>query len=161
MQTINVLCVGKLKENYFKDACSEYIKRLGAFCKINIIEIKETKLPENPKEAEISFALKAESTEIMKHMSSLDSFNIALCIDGCAMTSEELAMFINKKAGNGISKISFIIGSSYGLHRDVIEMADYRLSFSAMTYPHQLMRVILLEQVYRAYTIIANRRYHK
>lgn len=160
MQTVNIICVGKLKEQYFRDACSEYIKRLNVFCKLNITEIREFKLPDNPNQTEIKNALKSEGEDILRLLSH-DSFTTALCIKGSKVSSEGLASVISEKASNGISRLNFIIGSSHGLSDEVQQRANFKLSFSDMTFPHQLMRVILLEQVYRAYTIIANRDYHK
>ncbi len=144
MLTVKVVCVGTLKESYWRDACAEYEKRLSAFCKY-----KSTVLPES--------TLPKEKDAILKEM---EGFVVALCVEGKAMTSEALAEKINAISQTS-SKITFVIGSSCGLDPAVKQRADLCLSFSSFTFPHQMMRVVLLEQIYRAFTIQRNMTYHK
>jgi 23S rRNA (pseudouridine1915-N3)-methyltransferase len=160
MLSITILCVGKLKEKYFLDASNEYIKRLSLFCNLKITEISEYRLKENPSQSEINAGLEDEGTQILKNIFPKD-FCVALFIDGKKLSSEELASLMEEKAVSGISSIVFVIGSSFGLAKSVKDRANLCLSFSKMTFPHQLMRVILLEQVYRAFTILSKKSYHK
>lgn len=160
MLSITILCVGKLKEKYFSDASNEYIKRLTLFCNLKVTELAECRLKENPSQSEINAGLEDEGAQILKSISPKD-FCVALFIDGKSLSSEELALFIEQKAVSGVSSIVFVIGSSFGLSQSVKERANLTLSFSKMTFPHQLMRVILLEQVYRAFTILSKKSYHK
>ena len=159
MVNIKIIVVGKLKEKYLTDGCNEYIKRMGLYCKAQIVEIDEARLPEKPSEAQIDAALKAESEKILEKAKG--SRIIALCIEGKQLSSTDFTALLTKAAVDGANTVSFIIGSSFGLHDDVKKAAAVRLSMSAMTFPHQLMRVILLEQIYRAYRIINNEPYHK
>ncbi|MBE6642991.1 MAG: 23S rRNA (pseudouridine(1915)-N(3))-methyltransferase RlmH [Ruminococcaceae bacterium] len=144
MLNIKIICCGTLKESYLRDAVKEYEKRLSAFCKLTIQEIKEDSL---------SAAYSA--------VSSFKGYKIALCIEGNMISSEQLAEKIDTLTTNGTSEIAFIIGGSDGIAENIKNMCNYRLSFSKMTFPHQLMRVILLEQTYRAFTIINHKQYHK
>jgi len=144
MLSINIICVGNLKESYLREAAVEYIKRLSRFCKLNIIEIPESTLIK-------------EKQEILKYA---DGYIFSLCVEGTEMSSEFFAEKIEEISMNS-SKISFIIGSSEGLDSQVKQTSDFKLSFSKFTYPHQLMRIILLEQIYRAFTINNNAKYHK
>lgn len=160
MININLICIGKLKEQYLKDACAEYIKRLGAFCKISITEIAPVKLKENPSPAQIVNALNEEGKSILEKCSE-SSYIIAMCIEGLQISSEELAEKINEITIMKSGKIDFIIGGSHGLSSAVKNKADYRLSMSKMTFPHQLARVMLLEQIYRQFMINSGGKYHK
>lgn len=144
MINIKVICCGTIKEQYLKDALKEYEKRLQAFCKLSIQEIKEDSIE-----------------ACLPAVSSFKGCRIALCIEGKMLSSEELAQKIETLAINGTHDIAFVIGGSEGLSDSIKDMCDIRLSFSKMTFPHQLMRVILLEQVYRAFTIINHKQYHK
>lgn len=150
---ITVLCVGNIKEKFYKDACAEYIKRLTRFGKVNIFEVSECHIGEGQdKEKEGKLLLKKINPS---------SYKIALCVEGKKVSSEKLSELIENAGIDGKSEIAFIIGGSDGLSEEVKKAADLRLSFSDMTFPHQLMRVILLEQVYRAFKIIAGEKYHK
>lgn len=150
---ISVVCVGGIKEKFFKDACGEYIKRISRFGKVNIFEVDECHTSgDQDKEKEGALILKKISPSSLK---------VALCVEGKKMSSEDLARLVNDAGINGKSEITFIIGGSEGLSDAVKKEADVRLSFSDMTFPHQLMRVILLEQVYRAFKINAGEKYHK
>ena len=157
---ITVVCVGKLKEKFFADGVEEYKKRLGRYAKIEIAEVADEKAPENLSIAEEEQVKAKEGEKIVKKIPD-DAFVVALCIDGKMLSSEELADFFEKKTVSGVSSIAFVIGGSLGLSKAVIDRADYKLSFSKMTFPHQLMRMILMEQVYRAFRIIKNEPYHK
>lgn len=157
---ITLICVGKLKETYFTMGVAEYVKRLSRYCTLEIIELADEKTPDNAGEALELIIKKKEGERILKAIKE-DSYCIALAIEGTMLSSEELADKINTLGIAGNSHISFIIGGSLGLSEEVLKRADYKLSFSKMTFPHQLMRVILLEQIYRAYRIISNQPYHK
>lgn len=156
---ISIICVGKIKEKYFTMAIDEYSKRLSKYIKLNIIELLDEKAPENLSKAEEEAIKQKEGEKILKHIK--DEYVIALCIDGKELDSVELANFIQNTRTRGISHITFVIGGSLGLHKNVINRADFKLSFSKMTFPHQLMRVILLEQIYRSERILKNEPYHK
>lgn len=156
---ISIVCVGKVKEKYFVDAIKEYCKRLSRYAEMNIIEVNDEKCPESLSPAEEMQVKIAEGERILSKIK--DGFVIALAIDGKMLKSEELAQFIQDKMVMGISHIYFVIGGSLGLSDEVLKRADYKLSFSKMTFPHQLMRVILLEQIYRAERIMKNEPYHK
>ncbi len=157
---ITVIALGKLKENYLKDAVSEYSKRISAYGKLNIIELNPIRLSENPSQTEIDIALSKEAEEIKKKIPN-NSYVFSLCIEGKEKSSENFAKAINDATLNGKSNIVFIIGSSFGLSQDIKKLSDFKLSFSPMTFPHQLMRVMLLEQIYRACQINNNGKYHK
>ncbi len=157
---IILLCVGKLKENYLKEACKEYEKRLSAFCRITVEEIEAERLSENPSEAETALALEKEGQRLLKKLPA-NACVYTLCIEGARKNSKEFALELEKSAIDGFRTAVFIIGSSYGLSEQVKKASNRRLSMSEMTFPHQLARVMLMEQIYRAYTIINNRRYHK
>lgn len=160
MQNVTVICVGKLKEKFLRDALSEYQKRLSSFCQFNIIELNESRISQNPSQKEIENCLENEAKEILSKISD-NAYVFALCIEGKGVTSEKFADMIEKAATNGKSNLNFIIGSSFGLSESVKKRADFRLSVSDMTFPHQLFRVMLLEQIYRAYSIINGSKYHK
>ena len=157
---ITVVCIGKLKEKYWTDAVNEYMKRLSAYCSIKIDELKEARLPDNASPAEEEAVKEAEGKEILKHINK-DDYVITLEIKGNAVTSEQLADKVMALGIDGRSNIVFVIGGSLGLSAAVSQRSDYKLSFSKMTFPHQMMRVILLEQVYRAFKINRNEKYHK
>ncbi len=157
---VRIICVGKLKEKYLKDAINEYAKRLGRFCSFEICELNDEKIPDNPSEAECAAVLKAEAESILKKLSK-SSYVIALCVEGKSITSEDFASRIQSITLNGKSTVDFIIGGSLGLDDSVKKTCDFKLSFSSFTFPHQLMRLILCEQIYRAFKINANEEYHK
>ena len=158
MITVRVICVGKLKEAYLRAACEEYVKRLGAFCRIEVMELSEHRLPENPSPAQIVQGLDAEGQAILQRCTGVLS---ALCIEGKALSSPELAEWMTRQALSGRSELDFVIGSSWGLREEVKGRASLRLSMSPMTFPHQLARVMLLEQIYRAFQINSGGKYHK
>ena len=160
MLNITLLCVGKLKERYWREACEEYEKRLGAFCKFRIIEVAEERLPDNPSAAQITATIEAEGQRLLANISR-DSAVVALCIEGKEMESSALASYIQRLAVDGTSHITMIIGGSWGLSDAVKHRARLRLSMSPMTFPHQLARVMLLEQLYRAFQITNGGKYHK
>lgn len=157
---ITVICVGKLKEKYIRDAIAEYAMRLSKYCKLNIIEVPDEKAPDNMSAAEEVMVRNHEGQNILRQIKD-DAYVIALAIKGKMLSSEELADHINQLGIKGRSHIAFIIGGSIGLSDEVLKRADYHLSFSPMTFPHQLMRVILLEQVYRGFRIMWGEPYHK
>lgn len=157
---ITVLAVGKIKEKYFIDAVEEYSKRLSRYCKLEIIQVADEKTPDGAGEALETQIKEKEGERILSNIKD-GSFVVALAIEGTMLDSEELAAKIEKWGVSGISQIVFVIGGSLGLSKAVLNRADYKLSFSRMTFPHQLMRVILLEQIYRSYRIISNSPYHK
>ncbi len=157
---ITLITVGKIKEKYFTDAIAEYMKRLSRYCKPEIIQVADEKTPENAALAVEKQVKDTEGERILRHVAE-DAFVVALEIRGEMLSSEELADFIEKKQVSGTSHIQFVIGGSLGLSEAVLRRADYRLSFSRMTFPHQLMRVVLLEQIYRSFRIIAGEPYHK
>ena len=160
MQKVTVLCVGKLKEKFYADACAEYQKRLTRHCKLDLIELPEQRLPENPSEAEIEAALSKEADAILEKLPRGGTV-VALCVEGKTMSSEQLADTLSRYAAQGVSQVTFLIGGSFGLHERVKARAELRLSMSPMTFPHHLARVMLLEQIYRAYQIQGGTRYHK
>ncbi|QEY33978.1 23S rRNA (pseudouridine(1915)-N(3))-methyltransferase RlmH [Caproiciproducens galactitolivorans] len=159
MLNIRIICVGKLKEPYWRQACAEYEKRLHAFCSFSICEISESRLQDNPSNAQIAAALQTEGEKILS--AAGNSFLFALCIEGRVLSSEQLAEKIDHLAVNGNSTISFLIGSSFGLSEELKKKADFKLSMSPMTFPHQLARVMVCEQIYRAFQINSHGKYHK
>ena len=160
MLNVNIICVGKLKEDYLRAACAEYQKRLGAFCRLNIIELTPARLPENPNDSQIASALADEGDRILAKISNNDAV-FAMCIEGKTFSSEALSAEIDKLAVGGFGSVSFIIGGSHGLDPRVKSRAKIRLSMSPMTFPHQLARVMLLEQIYRSFMISSGGKYHK
>ncbi len=160
MLQIRLICVGKLKEKYYNEASKEYLNRLSGYCKIDVEEIAETKLPERPSEAEIKAALKAEADAVESRLTK-GAAVIALCIEGTQTDSAEFAAQLERYASSGVSRLCLIIGGSYGLHPSVKEKAGFCLSMSPMTFPHHLARVMLLEQIYRAFKILEGGKYHK
>lgn len=159
--TINIICIGKLKESYWREACSEYIKRLGAYGSAKIVELSEIRLSDNPSEGEIAKCLENEAKAILPYMEQKNSYNIAMCIEGSQLSSEVLAQKIDSAMVSGSSTVNFVIGSSFGLADSVKRRADFKLSISKMTLPHQLARVVVCEQVYRAFAINNGSKYHK
>ncbi len=157
---ITIIGVGKIKEKYFTLAIDEYRKRLSRYCKLEIIEVNDEKTPDQASEAEENQIKKIEGERILKHIKN-DGYVIALAIEGTMLSSTDLADKVEQLGVDGASHLIFIIGGSLGLSSEVLSKADYKLSFSKMTFPHQLMRVVLLEQIYRAYRINTNQPYHK
>ena len=157
---ITVVTVGKIKEKYLKDAIAEYSKRLSKYCKLEIVEVADEKTPDNASEVVEDAIRSKEAERILKYVKD-DAFVITLEINGKQLASEELADKIDKLGVQGTSHIIFIIGGSIGLGQEVLQKSNFALSFSKMTFPHQLMRVILLEQIYRSYRIINGEPYHK
>ncbi|MBQ0135915.1 MAG: 23S rRNA (pseudouridine(1915)-N(3))-methyltransferase RlmH [Oscillospiraceae bacterium] len=160
MLSVNIICIGKLKEKYLKDASAEYAKRLTAFCKLNIIELDEYALPDNPSEAEINKGLEKEGKAILDKISK-DAYVYAMCIEGKQRSSVKLSEEFQNIAVSGKSNLTFIIGGSFGLSDEVKQRANMKLSMSEMTFPHQLARIMLQEQIYRAFQISSGGKYHK
>ncbi len=157
---ISILTVGKIKEKYLSDAILEYSKRLSRYCKLDIIQVQDEKTPDKTSDIQIKQIKEKEGARLSSYIKD-DAYVIALAIDGKQLSSEELAEKINTLGINGESHIQFLIGGSLGLSDEILKRANFKLSFSKMTFPHQLMRVILLEQIYRSYRIINNEPYHK
>lgn len=157
---VSLICVGKLKEKYLTMGIMEYKKRLGRYCKLEIIELPDEKTPDNAGAAMVELIKKKEGDRILKVLRK-DSYCIALAIEGNSLSSVELSERLEKLYVSGNSHISYVIGGSLGLSDEVLKRADYQISFSKMTFPHQLIRLILLEQIYRTYRIINNEPYHK
>ena len=160
MLNVSLICVGSLKERYWRDACDEYINRLGAFCRAQVVEIAEERAPENPSAAQIAQVLAAEGKRILAKIPA-DSAVMALCIEGKPISSPQLAAQLEQLAVGGKSHLAVVIGGSWGLSDEVKARAAWRLSMSPMTFPHQLARVMMLEQLYRAAQIQSGGRYHK
>ena len=161
MIRINIICIGKIKEKYFTDAIAEYSKRLTAFCKFAITELNEEKIRSNtPNQSQIQEVLNSEGKRILQKIGTGD-YVVAMCIEGKLMASEELSKVIDNISLSGKSTVDFIIGGSYGLSNEVKSRANLKLSMSKMTFPHQMARMILSEQVYRAFEISSNGKYHK
>ena len=159
MERLDIICVGSIKEKFMQGLMAEYTKRLTRFCKLTVTELRESRLPDSPSDAEINTALESEADAILSKIPQ-GAFTVAMCIEGRQQSSEELARTLEKgfaKSGKAV----FIIGSSYGLSERVKAAADLRLSMSAMTFPHQLARCLLAEQIYRTYKIRNNESYHK
>jgi 23S rRNA (pseudouridine1915-N3)-methyltransferase len=157
---IRIVCIGKLKERYWVDAVSEYSKRLSKYCDLEILQLKEARLADKASAAYEQNVIFEEGQSILKNIKE-GSYVITLEIKGKELSSEELADKIDRLAIEGKSDITFVIGGSLGLSREVSDRADFKLSFSRMTFPHQMMRTVLLEQIYRAFKIIRNETYHK
>ena len=157
---ITLVTVGKLKEKYLKQAIDEYSKRLSRYCKLDIIELQDEKTPDNASEKEEAQIKQKEGRAILSKIKD-NSYVVAMDLKGKQLTSEELSSFVERCGVTGNSNIVFVIGGSLGLSDEVIKRADYKLCFSKMTFPHQLFRVMLLEQVYRAFRIMKNEPYHK
>lgn len=153
---VSIICVGKVKEKYIVEGINEFLKRMQSFAKMKIVELKE-----DGNDSNRNISIEKESEDILKAMEKLGGYNILLDIQGKNFSSEEMAGEIEKLTVNGVSSINFIIGGSYGVSENVRKTVDMRLSFSKMTFPHQLMRLILSEQIYRWFSIIKNTKYHK
>lgn len=160
MLSVTLVCVGKLKEAYWRDACAEYAKRLSPFCKLKIVEVEEERLPDSPSAAQITAALEAEGHRILSHIPAGAAL-AALCIEGKLLSSVQLSDQLMKWTVDGVSHVAFVIGSSCGLSDLVKQSARLKLSMSPMTFPHQLARVMVLEQLYRAVQIQNGSKYHK
>ncbi|WP_069650720.1 23S rRNA (pseudouridine(1915)-N(3))-methyltransferase RlmH [Caloranaerobacter ferrireducens] len=157
---ITIISVGKIKEKYLNDGIKEFSKRLSKYCKLKLIEVNDEKAPESLSEAEMEIVKKKEGERILSKLNE-SSYIITLCIDGKSLSSEEFSKKLDSLALSGNSNITFIIGGSLGLSQEVINKSHFKLSFSKMTFPHQLMKLILLEQIYRAFRISRGEPYHK
>lgn len=160
MLAVTILALGKCREKYVRDFCAEYEKRLSAFCRLRTIELPPESLPEAPSKAQIQKALDREGAQILAKIPK-NAYVFALCIEGKTLSSEAFSQKISTLALDGKSELVFVLGSSYGLSEEVKRRADFRLSMSEMTFPHRLARVMLLEQVYRAFQIQNGGKYHK
>ncbi len=160
MLQIHLICVGKLKESFYLDACREYQKRMGAHAKLQIVELNEERLPEHPSPAQIEAALLKEASAIEGKVPK-GAKRIALCVEGTLVSSEALSEQMELWMSGGCSSLALMIGGSFGLHPSIKQRADLRLSMSPMTFPHHLARVMVLEQLYRAFQISSGTRYHK
>ncbi len=159
MLSVKIITVGTLKESYLRDAVAEYSKRLSAFCRLTVVQLKESKLPDSPTDKEIAAALDAEAKAILAEISPR-AYKIAMCVEGKQMSSEKFAEKLEGLTSE-TSEVCFIIGSSFGLSDKVKSFSDFKLSVSELTFPHQLLRVMLLESIYRAFSISAGTKYHK
>ena len=160
MMSVTLLCVGKLKENFYKEACAEYAKRLSPFCRLTVLELPEEKLPQAPSQAQIDAALAREAAAIRAKIPP-NTRVTALCVEGRMRSSRELAQMFPDLAFSRDRGVTFLIGGSYGLDEGLKNEAQSRLSMSPMTFPHHLARVMLLEQLYRAFQINGGTKYHK
>ena len=160
MLSVYLICVGKLKEKFYQDACAEYIKRLSAYCRLTLVELPEEKLPQTPSQGQIDQALAREAAAIRAKLAPGASL-VALCVEGRMRSSEDLSGLLSDWSSRGGSSLSFLIGGSYGLHASLKAEAWARLSMSPMTFPHHLARVMLLEQLYRSFKIDEGSSYHK
>jgi len=160
MLSVRIICVGRLKERFYTDAETEYAKRLSGYCKLKIVEVHEHRLPDPPSNAQVAAALEKEGAAVRAQIPP-DAKTIALCIEGRGLDSDGLSKLLMDSAAQGASRLCFIIGGSNGLHEDVKNAAGMRLSMSEMTFPHNLARVMLLEQLYRAFKIAEGGKYHK
>lgn len=160
MLNVTIIAAGRIKEKFFTAALDEYSKRLGAYCRFDIVEVKDEKTPDCPSEREKELVLEREGERIAAKIPK-GAAVIALCVEGKQLSSEKFSKLISDYAVGGTSSLVFVIGGSLGLSDSIKRMASFRLSFSEMTFPHQLMRVVLAEQIYRAFTISAGKTYHK
>ncbi len=160
MVNVQLICVGALKEKFYTGAAQEYAKRLSAYCRLTVSELPEHPLPAGPSAAQVEYALSREAAKIMARLPG-NAVVIALCVEGTLLSSESLAEKLSRWMTGGASTLFFIIGGSYGLHESVKERAALRLSMSPMTFPHHLARVMVLEQIYRAFKIHEGSQYHK
>ena len=160
MIQVKLICVGKMREKYYTEAFAEYAKRLQAYCRLELLEIAEQRLPDRPSDREIAAALEREGQEILKAVPP-DAFLVALCVEGKQTPSEGMAELIAARESSGKPKLCFVIGGSFGLSPTVKARADRKLSMSQMTFPHHLARVMLVEQVYRGFKINEGSQYHK
>ena len=160
MQRITVICVGKLKEKFYLEAAAEYQKRLTRFCRLELVELPEQRLPDSPSPAQVQQALGREAEGIREKLPA-GAAVVALCIEGELRSSQALAQLLAEAGNGGQSSLAFVIGGSYGLHTSIKSAARLRLSMSPMTFPHHLARIMLLEQLYRGYQILEGGKYHK
>ena len=160
MLAVKLICVGRMREKFYTEAFAEYRKRLGAYCKFECVEIAEQRLGDDPTPGEIAAALEKEAAEIEKAIPA-DACLVALCVEGREKSSEELAALVSEREGSGRPRLCFVIGGSCGMSERVKARADLKLSMSRMTFPHHLARVMLAEQIYRAFKINEGSRYHK
>ena len=160
MQKVTIISVGHLKENYLRDACNEYIKRLSGYCTLAIIELDPERIPEKPSPAQVQNAIEKEGIKILGKIPT-GAMIVSMCIEGKLISSTSLAEKMESSAINGFSNICFIIGGSYGLSEEIKDISHLKLSMSRMTFPHQLARVMLLEQIYRSFKITEGSSYHK
>lgn len=160
MMNVQLIVLGKLKEKYMKDFAAEYEKRLSAYCKMTVTELEPVKLSDNPSQSEIENALTKES-KMIKDKISKNSYVFSMCIEGKQMSSEELSQKLEDIALSGKNTVVFIIGSSFGLSKEIKQMSDFKFSMSKMTFPHKLARIMLTEQLYRGFSISNNGKYHK
>jgi len=160
MLSINILCVGRMREPHYISAFSEYAKRLTPYCKFELTELPEVRLPQDPSQAEIDSGLNVEALDIEKHIPS-GAYIVAMCIEGKQLSSGDFASMLQKCANTGKSRLCFVVGSSFGLSDTIKNRSDFRLSMSEMTFPHHLARVMLAEQIYRGIMINEGSKYHK
>lgn len=160
MLSVKLICVGKMREKFYIDAFSEYVKRLGVYCRLEHTELAEQRLSDSPSVKEINAALEKEAADISKNIPD-GAFTVAMCVEGRQMPSEAMARLIKERELSGRPKLCFIIGGSFGLDASIKKKADLRLSMSEMTFPHHLARVMLAEQIYRGFKINEGSRYHK
>ena len=160
MLDVHILCVGKLKEKFYTEAAAEYVKRLGGYCRLTLTELPEERLPKSPSRAQIDAALEKEATAVRAKLPPNSSL-VALCVEGKLCSSEDLARLVSDWSLSSAKHLVFLIGSSYGLHPSLKAQAWVKLSMSPMTFPHHLARVMLLEQIYRAFKINEGSDYHK
>ena len=158
--SIHIICVGKLKEKFYIDGAAEYIKRLGGYCRLQLTELPEERLPQNPSRAQIDAALEKEAAAVAARLPK-GAAVVALCVEGEPLSSEQLAARLEQWTASGTNTLVFLIGSSYGMHPSLKAQARLRLSMSPMTFPHHLARVMLLEQLYRCFKIGEGSGYHK
>ena len=160
MLNVTVICVGKMKEKFYIEAAAEYQKRLKGYCKLEVIELPEQKLPQDPAPGQIEAALDKEHEAILAKLPKSGQI-VAMCVEGKGMSSPQLARTIGNWMVTGVSDVAFVVGGSYGMSSKIKQRADVRLSMSEMTFPHHLARVMLLEQIYRAFKIQEGSGYHK
>lgn len=160
MLSVNIICIGKLKEKYWVDAIKEYSKRLSSFCKFSVIELLECKVNSDPNEKQIQHILQEEGSAILQKIKPTD-YTVAMCIEGKVISSPELSKLLDNVQLDGKSTLNFVIGGSWGLSEEVKQRADFKLSMGKMTFPHQMARVMLTEQIYRSFQISSNGKYHK
>ena len=160
MVSVRIIAVGRLKEKFFEQAYAEYVKRLSGFCRLDTVEVAQEKLPDEPSDAQTVKALGREGEAILAKIPQ-GSYVVPLCIEGRQLDSEGFAKLLDKRISDGQGSFTFIIGGSFGLADTVKAKADFKLSMSPMTFPHRLARIMLAEQLYRAFSIASNRKYHK
>ena len=160
MLAVKLICVGRMRERFYIEAFEEYRKRLGAYCRLECTELAERRLSDSPSQAEIAAALEKEGAEILRAVPG-DAFVVALCVEGKEMSSESFSALFTERENSGKPKVCFLIGGSWGMSETVKARADLKLSMSKMTFPHHLARVMLVEQIYRAFKITEGSRYHK